>query len=727
MKHIVFILLSTFLLIKSVQTSNADKSPFTASDMHILNRLSSFTPSLDNKYVVFVNQLWDKESTKYYTNLQYLESPEFAKKNCENSVDAANVTIPVLGQSDYNPVFSSEFPDLLFFIRTKDGSSQLYYIDFPPSENSEPTQLTNYVLDIGNVIFVKNTLVFSTDVYYDCEDFDCTKKRDDEVAARGENTYSIYTKLMMRHWDIWYTEGKASHPFYQKVVKENNLPKLENDPVDLLKTKVYCSPPIENGAEQFSISADGNLIAFSAHSKDEKMSYNTKWDIFIYDISLGELKEITSDEKGRCQNPIFKPNDDTENKLAYLCMLNYGLESDRLSLRIYNPSTSQYESENNEITITINSYIWDTSAEKKFILNVVDEGRIKLYSFDFTKEKATAYTNLTNDNNAYGDPLIISSDLSSILISYSSFTRANLLSILTKDTTTNLYTSKVYYDANADFMENFEMMDAEWFTFTGANNDRIQGWLMKPVNFDSTKKYPLAYLIHGGPEGAWDPLWSYRWNPNLWASHGYVVLMINPHGSSGMGMDFQNAVRYNWGGWPYEDIMKGLDYVLANYDYIDGDRVGGCGASYGGYMVNWIQGHNDEKKFKCLVTHDGVFSTITMFYATEEMWFPMSEYCPHDQWGCKPYNDDERKGYEEYNPEYFAQNWNTPHLIIHGSKDYRIPVTEGISAFTTLQIRGVPSRFLHFPDENHWVLKPSNSIVWYKEVLGWLDKYLDNE
>ena len=203
--------------------------------------------------------------------------------------------------------------------------------------------------------------------------------------------------------------------------------------------------------------------------------------------------------------------------------------------------------------------------------------------------------------------------------------------------------------------------------------------------------------------------------------------MINPHGSSGMGIDFQNAVRYNWGGWPYEDIMLGWDYVTQNYGFIDKDRVGGCGASYGGYMINWIQGHNDEKKFKCLVTHDGVFSTITMFYATEEMWFPMSEYCPHDKWGCKPYNDDERKGYEDYNPEYFAQNWNTPHLIIHGSKDYRIPVTEGISAFTTLQIRNIPSRFLHFPDENHWVLKPSNSIKWYEEVLGWLDKYLDNE
>ena len=241
------------------------------------------------------------------------------------------------------------------------------------------------------------------------------------------------------------------------------------------------------------------------------------------------------------------------------------------------------------------------------------------------------------------------------------------------------------------------------------------------------KKYPLAFLIHGGPEGSWDTSWSYRWNPQLFANRGYAVVTINPHGSSGMGIEFQDAVRNDWGGAPFKDLMLGWNYVKEKYKWIDMDRVGGCGASYGGYMVNWIQGNNDDKKFKCLVTHDGVFSTVTMFYATEEMWFPMSEYCPHDKWGCTPFNsENEREGYEKFSPESRVDKWNTPHLIIHGSKDYRIPITEGISAFTALQIRNVESRFLHFPDENHWVLKPENSIKWYDEVLGWLDKFLDN-
>ena len=407
-------------------------------------------------------------------------------------------------------------------------------------------------------------------------------------------------------------------------------------------------------------------------------------------------------------------------------MAHYGLESDLLSLRIYNPSTEEVEDtqHNEELSQMTNAFMWDPSGEKKFILNTVLEGRVVLFSFNFDGNE---YVNMTSDDNAYGLPILISDDGNSMLIDYSSFTHATLLGRLDKEESSQIFKSRVYYDANEEEMQKYEMVEPEWFTFKGANDDRIQGWIMKPTNYIEGRKYPLAYLIHGGPEGSWEPAWSYRWNPNLWANHGYAVVMINPHGSSGMGIQFQNSVRYNWGGWPYEDIMLGWDYVTNNYPFIDKERVGGCGASYGGYMVNWIQGHNDEKKFKCLVTHDGVFSTITMFYATEEMWFPMSEYCPHDKWGCTPYNDDERKGYEDYNPEYFAQNWNTPHLIIHGSKDYRIPITEGISAFTTLQIRGIPSRFLHFPDENHWVLKPSNSIKWYEEVLGWLDKYLDNE
>ena len=711
----LFLIIFQFSLISSSEI-------FTAEKMHSLHRLSSFITSPNKDYIVYVNRIWKKDDNKYYTNLECL-------KTSETKPTPIIITPSTSEYTDSDPVFSSEFPNHLFFLRTEAGSSNVYYIDFPPKENAEPQKLTSYEINISNLKLQKNTLVFSAEVYFDCDDFQCTKDRNDEVAKRGTNTYSTYTKLMMRHWDFWYTEGKDAHPFYQKLKMVDNKPSLDGGAIDMMEQrKENCSPPLENGAEQFSISADGNFVAFSAHKKDQAMSYNTKWDLYLYNIGTKELTELSQNENGRCQNPIFHPTN--SDKLAYLCMQHYGLESDQLSLRVYTVSSGELLKETNETPFMISSYIWDPINEDHFILNTVDEGRFKLYSFDFTKRTETfdqCYKNLTNDDNAYGDPICIDDTGNKMIISYSSFLRATLLGLLTYNTEKQLYESQVFYDSNEKEMEQYEMVEPEWFTFTGANNDRIQGWIMKPINYVPGKKYPLAYLIHGGPEGAWEPDWSYRWNPNLWANHGFAVLMINPHGSSGMGIKFQNAVRYNWGGWPFEDIMMGLDFAIKNFDFIDEDRVGGCGASYGGYMINWIQGHNDEKKFKCLVTHDGVFSTITMFYATEEMWFPMSEYCAHDDWGCRPYEKGKRKGYEEYNPEYYADHWNTPHLIIHGSKDYRIPVTEGISAFTTLQIRGVESKFLHFPNENHWVLKPLNSIKWYYEVLGWLDKYLDNE
>lgn len=327
-------------------------------------------------------------------------------------------------------------------------------------------------------------------------------------------------------------------------------------------------------------------------------------------------------------------------------------------------------------------------------------------------------------------PILVNQTKYSYILPYSSFTTPTLYSIVTYEPTKIIADYDTLYDPNGSTMKNFEMIHAEWFDYTYTRGEKevhtIQGWLMKPINFTETKKYPMAFLIHGGPEGAWEPSWSYRWNPQLWANRNYVVVMINPHGSSGMGIEFQDAVRNDWGGLPFDDLMAGLKHVTEKYKFIDGERVGACGASYGGFMVNWIQGHNDDKKFKCLVTHDGVFSTVTMFYATEELWFPLAEYCPIDNIGCKPFEDDFRKGYEEFSPENYANHWNTPHLIIHGGLDYRIPITEGISAFTTLQLREVPSRFLHFPEENHWVLQPQNSIKWYDEVLGWLDKYLEN-
>jgi dipeptidyl aminopeptidase/acylaminoacyl peptidase len=253
----------------------------------------------------------------------------------------------------------------------------------------------------------------------------------------------------------------------------------------------------------------------------------------------------------------------------------------------------------------------------------------------------------------------------------------------------------------------------EQFSFAGAKGDTENGYLVKPVDFDSAKEYPVAFLIHGGPQGSFGDHFHYRWNPQVHAGAGYAAVMIDFHGSTGYGQAFTDAIHEDWGGAPFEDLMKGLDFALAEYPFLAGDRVGALGASYGGYMINWIAGQTD--RFRCLVNHDGNLDERMAYFDTEELWFPEWEH------GGPPWEKPE--GYAKHNPIDHVAKWKTPMLVVHGGRDYRVVDTQGMSTFTTLQRKGIPSRFLYFPDENHWVLKPANSILWHETVLGWLDQW----
>jgi dipeptidyl aminopeptidase/acylaminoacyl peptidase len=266
---------------------------------------------------------------------------------------------------------------------------------------------------------------------------------------------------------------------------------------------------------------------------------------------------------------------------------------------------------------------------------------------------------------------------------------------------------------NESLLSQISMSKIESFFFPGASGDSVEGFLVKPPNFDASKKYPVKFLIHGGPQGAWGDDWSYRWNPELFAANGYVVIMINFHGSTGYGQKFIDAINGDWGGAPFEDLMKGLDYAEKAYPFIDKDRECALGASYGGYMANWVLGHTD--RFKCVVSHDGMFNSVSAWGTTEELWF--------NNWEFKgtPYTNPEM--YEKWSPRNAAKNFKTPTLVIHGQLDYRLDVSEGFQLFTTLQTMGVPSKMLYFPDEGHWVLKPQNSQLWYKTVNDWVDQW----
>ena len=266
---------------------------------------------------------------------------------------------------------------------------------------------------------------------------------------------------------------------------------------------------------------------------------------------------------------------------------------------------------------------------------------------------------------------------------------------------------------NDPVLARVSMSPLESFWFDGANGDQVQGFLVKPPDFDANKKYPVKFLIHGGPQGAWGDDWSYRWNPELFAANGYVVIMINFHGSTGYGQRFIDAINGDWGGAPYEDLMKGLDYAEKTFPLIDKDRECAMGASYGGYATNWILGHTT--RFKCIVTHDGMFNLTSAWGTTEELWF--------NEWEFKgtPYTN--RAMYDKWSPRMYATNFKTPTLVVHGQLDYRLDVSEGFQLFTTLQRQNIPSKMLYFPDEGHWVLKPQNSQLWYKTVNAWVDQW----
>jgi dipeptidyl aminopeptidase/acylaminoacyl peptidase len=266
---------------------------------------------------------------------------------------------------------------------------------------------------------------------------------------------------------------------------------------------------------------------------------------------------------------------------------------------------------------------------------------------------------------------------------------------------------------NDALLSQIDMQPLESFTFKGANNDDVQGFLIKPPGFDPAKKYPLKFLIHGGPQGAWGNDWTYRWNAELFAANGYVVVMINFHGSTGYGQKFTDSISGDWGGKPYVDLMKGLDYVEKGYPFIDKTREAALGASYGGYMANWLLGHTD--RFKCIVSHDGTFNTESAYGTTEELWFM--------EWEFKGPPWQQRELYRKFSPHLFADKFRTPTLVVHGQLDYRLDVNEGFQLFTTLQRLKIPSKMLYFPDEGHWVVKPQNSQLWYKTVNDWVDQW----
>ncbi len=474
------------------------------------------------------------------------------------------------------------------------------------------------------------------------------------------------------------------------------------------------------GQDDYAFSPDGQEVCY-ASNHDKNPAASTNNDLWIVSVNGGTAKNITADNPASDSTPLYSPDG---KYIAYRAQKRPGNESDRFRLMLYDRKTGEKKNLTEGFDRWVGTIAWAPGSKRVYFASEITGGQpVQSVRVEDAVISSVQPTNLENDDKPgsvqrkiplfvaeYNDDIAVTRDGGTLVFTRMSLKAPNEIYRIdlaeeVEDPLTHL---------NDDVLSQVVMSPLEPFWFTGAHGDKVQGFLVKPPNFDSTKKYPVKFLIHGGPEGAWGDDWSYRWNPELFAANGYVVIMINFHGSTGYGQKFIDAIYGDWGGAPFEDLMKGLDYAEQTYPFIDKDRECALGASYGGYAVNWILGHTD--RFKCLVTHDGMFNAESAWGSTEELWF--------NDWEFKGTPYDNREMYQKWSPHQYAKNFKTPTLVVHGQLDYRLDVSEGFQLFTTLQMLGVPSKMLYFPDEGHWVLKPQNSRLWYKTVNDWVDRWV---
>jgi dipeptidyl aminopeptidase/acylaminoacyl peptidase len=677
----IFFLSIIFLSIPScLAFQNSDLThPFSIHDMLAMNRISDPKVSPDGKMIVLVLRKTDLEANKGRTDLWLIGSD-----------GTGLLQLTTHPEADSNPCWAPDSKSV-YFISSRSGSSQLWQI---PIDGGEAQQITDEPLDVGNLVVSRDGkyLAFTMEVFPDCNGPVETKKRLDEIEQR-KSTGRIYENIFVRHWDTW-KDGRRSHLFI--------MPASGGKAIDVMRSMDADTPSKPfGGPEEITFTPDGLGIIFTARDVGHSEPWSTDFDLYIAPVDGSQPPVcLTEDNEAWDTNPVFSPDSKT---LAYLAMARPGYESDRfrIVLRSWPEGKPKILTEK-----------WDRSpsslcfsADGKTLYATAENlGQRSLFAIDVQTGKVTI---------AVKDGTISSPSAASKRIIY---TMNNLCS------PTELYSVnpdgsdiRQITNINKDKIAAARMGDYEQFTFPGWNFEMVYCYIVKPADFEPNKKYPVAFLIHGGPQGSFGNMFHYRWNPQAYAGAGYAVVMVDFHGSTGYGQEFCDSIRGDWGGKPLEDLQKGLAAALERYPWMDGERVGALGASFGGYMINWIEG-NWPDRFRCLVNHDGNLDELMAYFDTEELWFP--------EWDHLGTPWDNPQSYEKHNPVNFVKNWKTPMLIIHGAQDFRVADTQGLGTFNALQRRSIPSKLLYFPDESHWVQKPANSILWHDTVIAWLDKWL---
>ena len=675
--------------------SNTGKHPFTFEEMMALKRVSEPVPSPDGKWVVFaaVDVNLDENSKKSHLWIVPAEGGEARRLNPSPN-------------EEERPRFSPDGKRLTFTSKATDPS-QIWMCSFDSTTGTLagfPHQLTSLSTGADGGVWSpdgKNVLFVSA-VYPDCKDDPCNQQRD-EALKKSKVKAQLFTKLFYRHWNA-YTEFKRSHLFVVSAEADAAHPDPNTAAHDITPGDHDVPPFSLGGQDMYAISPDGQEVAYTSKI-DEVEANSTNNEIFLVPITGGTPKKIST-SPGSDATPIYSPDG---KSIAWRSMARAGYEADKARLFIYDRQAGQMRDAMPAFDRSVESLTWARDG-KAIFFTAEDHGVAPIYTLPLDGKQPTEVARL------HADDLIFESNGKYLYFTRMSIQAPNeVWRVSVSDRLAKSEPAAVTH-MNDGVLAQVAMQPLESFQFKGAAGADMQGFLVRPPEFDATKKYPVKFLIHGGPQGAWGDDWSYRWNPELFAAGrtaGYVVVMINFHGSTGYGQKFTDGVNGDWGGKPFEDLMKGLDYAEKTYPFIDKNREAALGASYGGYMANWILGHSD--RFKCIVSHDGMFNSESAYGTTEELWF--------NEWEFKGPPWKNRELYRKWSPHLFAEKFKTPTLVIHGQLDYRLDVSEGFQLFTTLQRLGVPSQMLYFPDEGHWVLKPQNSRLWYKTVNDWVDRW----
>ena len=660
-------------LLLTAATAPAQR-PITFDDMAAIRRIGAPQVSPDGRWVAYDASTPDLPANYRHSAIYLVPAAGGESRRITDGV-----------KQDEGPAWSPDGKTIAYVSDRDGGAKQVWMFDVATNASRK---LTNLPGGAGSVKWMPDGsgLLLVSDIYPDCGvEPQCIK---DKTWAEGSKPSKarVITSLLFRHWTAWQDPTRSHIVFYSMTGTARDL-----------TPGAFDAPPFSvGGGDEFDVSPDGKELVY-ARNTDQHPELSTNSDLFIVPIAGGDARRITT-RTGADTSPKYSPDG---KWIAYRSQARAGYESDLWEVWLYNRATGAQTRVGQDFDNWIESFSWAPDS-RTIYFTASENGRVPIYETTIEGRYRKIY------DSGSADAISASRDGRTIYFQRTTLRRPADLFSLTHDG----QSTQITHDNDA-LLARLQTGAVTSTTWTGADNATIQGYIVTPPGFDATKKYPAIVLIHGGPQGSWNDGWSYRWNPQLFAARGYVVLMPNQRGSTGFGQKFVEEISGDWGGRAYVDIMNGVDKFAA-LPYVDSTRMGAAGASFGGYMVDWILGHND--RFKALVSHDGVYNLTSEYGVTEELWFP--------EWEFKGNPWDNPKQYEKWSPHMYAKDFKTPTLVVQGELDFRVPVDQGLQLFTTLQRKNIPSKLIYFPDEGHWVLKPQNSRLWYGQVLDWFDQWL---